>query len=388
LTHSVRASIVITSYNYARFLQGSIDSALAQTYPNLEVIVVDDGSTDGSRDIIAGYGDRIVPILKPNGGMGSAFNAGYRASRGDVICFLDADDTLLPETMERAVPLFRPNVAKVHWPLWVVDEQGRRTGSTYPEQPLSEGDLHQRVLRYGDEGYVWPVTSGNAWSRDILSRLFPIPEPDYRESAESYLATLAPAFGTVSAIREPLGTYRLHAQSLSHRSTVHDVMRVTSRRHELIQEILRRAGFDVDRRLWSPNAATRQRISEICAELEGILPSASRFLFVEWNQWGPRRVLARCHAVPFLERDGQYWGRPPDDATAIEELERLRSDGAMFIVFAWPALWWLEYYSGLAAHLRSRYVNVRENENVSVFDLRQDAWATIAADLSQASLCK
>jgi cellulose synthase/poly-beta-1,6-N-acetylglucosamine synthase-like glycosyltransferase len=56
--------------NYARFLKGAIDSALSQTWPNIEVIVVDDGSTDSSRDIIASYGRRVIPVLKPNGGMG------------------------------------------------------------------------------------------------------------------------------------------------------------------------------------------------------------------------------------------------------------------------------------------------------------------------------
>src|SRR5436853_3004216 len=80
-----RVSIIINNYNYGRFLRDAIDSALGQGYPNTEVVVVDDGSSDDSRDIIASYGNRIIPVLKVNGGQASAFNAGFEASGGDVI---------------------------------------------------------------------------------------------------------------------------------------------------------------------------------------------------------------------------------------------------------------------------------------------------------------
>ena len=92
-------SVIVNNYNYGHFLSEAIDSALAQTYTRTEVIVVDDGSTDDSSEIIAGYGDRIIPVLKENGGQASAFNAGFAKSRGDVICFLDADDYLFPQAI-------------------------------------------------------------------------------------------------------------------------------------------------------------------------------------------------------------------------------------------------------------------------------------------------
>ena len=150
------ASVVINNYNYGRFLADAIDSALAQTHPDTEVVVVDDGSTDDSPRIVAAYGDRIVPVLKANGGQASAFNAGFRASRGDVICFLDSDDTLLPTAMARAVEPFRdPSVARVHCPLWEVHEDGTRAGVVVPSTcELAEGDLRDAVLRHGPVGYV------------------------------------------------------------------------------------------------------------------------------------------------------------------------------------------------------------------------------------------
>ena len=92
-------SIVIPSYNYGRFLRQTIDSALNQTYPNTEVIVVDDGSTDDSREVLAGYGERITVHLQENRGEAVAYNTGFRLSRGAIVCFLDSDDALLPTAL-------------------------------------------------------------------------------------------------------------------------------------------------------------------------------------------------------------------------------------------------------------------------------------------------
>jgi glycosyltransferase involved in cell wall biosynthesis len=95
-------SIIINNYNYGHFVSEAIDSALNQTYSQIEVIVVDDGSTDNSRKIIASYEHRITSILKENGGQASALNAGFAATQGDIICFLDADDIFLIEKLKKS----------------------------------------------------------------------------------------------------------------------------------------------------------------------------------------------------------------------------------------------------------------------------------------------
>jgi hypothetical protein len=76
------------------------------------------------------------------------------------------------------------------------------------------------------------------------------------------------------------------------------------------------------------------------------------------------------HALPFLEKDGAYWGPPPDDATAITELRRLRSEGAAFIAFAWPAFWWLDHYAGFRDFLTTRFPCVIRNDDIVLFDLQ------------------
>jgi glycosyltransferase involved in cell wall biosynthesis len=168
-------SIIIDNFNYARFLRAAIDSAIAQTYAPVEVIVVDDGSTDNSRDVISSYGDRLSAILKTNGGHASAFNAGFRASRGSVVMFLDADDLLLPNAVEEVVRAWHPGTAKAQFVLAHVDADGRALGGVVPYSPaqMPDGDIRASILDAG--GYVGVPTSGNAFARSLLDRLLPLP---------------------------------------------------------------------------------------------------------------------------------------------------------------------------------------------------------------------
>src|SRR4051812_15580158 len=92
----MKLSIIIVNYNYGDYVGAAIDSALAVDWPDKEIIVADDGSTDNSREIILSYGDRIVPLFLCNGGRNSASNKAFERSSGDIITFVDSDDILFP----------------------------------------------------------------------------------------------------------------------------------------------------------------------------------------------------------------------------------------------------------------------------------------------------
>ena len=209
-------TIIINNYNYGRFLRSAIESALAQTYAGTEVIVVDDGSSDESRTIIASYGERIIPVLKQNGGQASALNAGFARSHGSIVIFLDADDMLEPHVVERVVEHFwaNPKVVRVQYRLNVIDRAGLPTGLSKPPRhmPIPSGDLRQRAFLYGDD-IPWLPTSGNAFSAPMLQRIFPIPEPAYRICADYYLSNLSPLFGMVVSLDETGGYYRVHGSN-------------------------------------------------------------------------------------------------------------------------------------------------------------------------------
>lgn len=209
MTKKKLVSIIINNYNYDKFLKKAIDSVLNQTYLNNEIIVVDDGSTDGSRDIIVEYGDRIIPILQENGKQGKAFNSGFDLSKGDIIIFLDSDDYLFPHAVEKIVQVWKPDLAKVHYRLSVVDIDGQSLGYSLPQGgfPLSSGNISQNLLQ--GEGYSSTPTSGNALNRKAMESLFPIPDK-YKLTSDDYLSTLIPFYGEILAIEEELGVYRIH----------------------------------------------------------------------------------------------------------------------------------------------------------------------------------
>src|SRR5690349_8088319 len=102
-------TVLIDAYNYARFLPRAIKSVLAQTYPaeSLEILVVDDGSTDDTAGVAVRYQDQVRYVRKSNGGQASAFNLGLEEARGEIICFLDADDTFYPDKVWFVVDAFR-----------------------------------------------------------------------------------------------------------------------------------------------------------------------------------------------------------------------------------------------------------------------------------------
>ncbi|MBN1472359.1 MAG: glycosyltransferase family 2 protein [Syntrophaceae bacterium] len=205
---------LICNYNYGRYLGDAIESALAQTWKNLEVIVVDDGSTDESREVLKNYEGKIKTILKENGGQASAFNEGIAEARGEIICFLDSDDFWYPERVELTVAKYQ----EAPWglvcnELLEVNEAGVKIG----DQPyslanhffLQSGDVLKFIL---DNGFSWVFspTSGLNLTMEIAKKIFPLPEKEWRICADSPIAYGAICHAPVGVISKPLGAYRLH----------------------------------------------------------------------------------------------------------------------------------------------------------------------------------
>jgi glycosyltransferase involved in cell wall biosynthesis len=369
------ASVIINNFNYGHFLAQAVESALGQTYSNREVIVVDDGSTDDSREVISRYGNKIIPVLKTNEGQASAFNAGIAASRGKVILFLDADDFLLPTAFEKSVPAFDDfNVAKAHWPMWIVDETGRKTGHLIPNRPLSEGDLRDAIMRGGPMSAVNSPTSGNAWARSFLEKVLPIRECGDKHGADAYLFTLAPIFGRVAQISEPQSCYREHPKSFSGKGPEFRIRRDV-RRYEfhcsILSEYLDGMGIKAAPQNWQGPDTVYGWMKGMLAlprEISPIIPKGAKFILVDEGQLGAE-FFPDWQAIPFTEKDGKYWGPPADDENAIAELNRQRAAGAKYILFTVSCFWWLEHYPGFRHYLSANFRHRSAGENLIVFEL-------------------
>lgn len=136
-------SVVVPVYNAAAFVRRAIDSVLAQTWSDRELLVVDDGSTDDTRIVLAGYGARLRVLSQDNAGPAAARNHGLREARGEFIAFLDADDWWLPAKLERQVALMRnrPDVGFCSTTTLVVASTGEPEGDwpcCAPDSPLPE----------------------------------------------------------------------------------------------------------------------------------------------------------------------------------------------------------------------------------------------------------
>ena len=205
----MKFTVVVGNYNCARWVGGAIESALRQ--PDTQVIVVDDGSTDGSRAVIQGYADRAELVFQANRGQGGVYNEGWRRATGELVLFLDSDDLLSEGALAQAAVAWRPGTAKVQWQLQAIDARGRRLGRSPAQLSLPSGGLARHLGIWGY--YPSPAGSGASYHRSYLSQVLPLEESQWRLCADGYLHGPAPLFGDVRYIPKALGTYRVHGQN-------------------------------------------------------------------------------------------------------------------------------------------------------------------------------
>lgn len=204
-------TVLIDNYNYRSFVGDAIESALSQTYQNVEVVVVDDGSTDGSREVIASFGNRIVAVFKENGGQTSAINAGLAASRGEWIHLLDSDDLFCKNKLERlAESIARyPSARMVAHDLAYCDDKGQAIEFAQPYIPKLTLVDDRQLARRGKLSVSLPAHSGLSMRRDLLESLSPLPE-GIRMGIDNYLKWVSLSLAPVLVIPERLAKQRIH----------------------------------------------------------------------------------------------------------------------------------------------------------------------------------
>jgi glycosyltransferase involved in cell wall biosynthesis len=209
----VKVTVCINNFNYEKYLREAIDSALNQTHDDVEVVVVDDGSTDGSHEIIKSYGDRIKAVLKPNGGQGSTINAGFAAATGDVICLLDADDTFTPDKCKRVSEICSAD-PEVGWVFHLMQVYYVKTDEMRPLRhrgPTRRIDFRPLIKAGKFPGFV-PATSALCFTRKLLEQILPMPEAE-GTSADRYLKPMALALAPGYFLDEALCVQKIHGSN-------------------------------------------------------------------------------------------------------------------------------------------------------------------------------
>lgn len=200
------------------------------------------------------------------------------------------------------------------------------------------GVLHVSVPHYESE---------NAWIDPTHRRGFHLDSFDYFDPATHWGATF--------------GFYTPRKWQIQHKELLDGNVRVT---------MSSRKDAEVDWSSLSPQRKLSEQAVKAADEISSLTAQNASFVLVDNNEMGDEITPGGRRKVPFIERNGEYWGPPEDDMTATLELERLRREGASHVVFAWPAFWWLNHYARFSQYLRENYCCVLENERLIVFDLR------------------
>lgn len=205
-------SVLIDTYNHERFIEQAIVSVLEQDFPSAqtEIIVIDDGSTDRTPEIVRKFEPRVRLLQKPNGGQASAFNAGTPHATGEFIAFLDGDDWWLPEKLSRVLDAFHadPALGFVGHGIILSYMDGSQMSHVLGEES-SFRVATLETARHFRSRKAFLGTSRMTVRANVLHQILPVPEVLAIE-ADEYIFTLAAAISDVKILTEPLLHYRIH----------------------------------------------------------------------------------------------------------------------------------------------------------------------------------
>lgn len=394
-----RVSIFIPTYNRSLMVAEAVESALAQNHEDFQIVVVDDGSTDDTAATVASFRDPHLKYVRNNKNLG-LFRNWVRAldlNPSPYVSILPDDDAYLPGFINRSVEVLDryPDAAFSSTLARRIDGNDRPLASQEPRGATDciEGleYLHQIV-----SGRHWVIQPATVMMRAAAVQAVGGFDPVH--SATSFDFNLYIRLGArfdVAFLDEELARVRVHEETVSHQAfnvvgatgpltTLAELMDAglfLLRSERAADEEYRRW---LSRRLMSIsllrsqitaelipglNLAWDERVQVAIDHIAGLVAHESSFVLIDAGELGLREV-AGCRALPLLERNGSYWGPPPDDEAAIRALEQVGAQAGTTVVVAWPAFEWLDWYPGLARYLEDRYARVAANSLIVAFRAR------------------
>ncbi|MGV0106874.1 glycosyltransferase family 2 protein [Nostoc sp. DSM 114160] len=396
-----KVSIVIPTYNRSELLKTSLQSALAQDYPDFQVLVLDNASSDDTEAVVCSFADSRITYIRneTNIGMFRNWQRAIEVNSSPYVAILSDDDILLPNFIHESVLALdnHPDAGFSVAQAEIIDTNGvpvhvtgKELSDNFPEGSIDGLEFIHQIA----DGRKWILLcSAIVFRANALAMVGGIDAPHSKYMLDLNLYLRMAAQFDLFFIAKQLAQVRYHleqdsqinfslggtgplgvmaertdaiayllksprAEDASYRQWLAErLLHISMRRSQFTSELIPELNLS-----WS------ERLQIAMQEIASVIPIGKRLILVDENQWGCE-ILPQYDALPFLEQDGQYWGAPLNDEIAIRELERMRQAGASFIVIAWPAFWWLDYYSGLRNYLSSNFRRVLDNSRLVVFDL-------------------
>lgn len=399
MTLETKVTIAIPTYNRSQLLKTSLKSALAQDYSDFQVLVLDNASTDDTEAVVRSFADERITYVRneTNIGLFGNWQRVIEINSSPYLSFLPDDDTLLPNFISESVLALdnHTQAGLSSGRAELIDAAGDRV-----DVPNKSDDLPLGLIEGLD--FIHQIVDGRKWvllASAVMFRAdafatvggYDTPHSKYMIDLNVYLR-IATQFD-LCFIPKNLAQVRYHEEQdslVNFRSGGTGPIAVMAERTDAIAYLLRspraenaayrqwlaerllhismrRSDF-TSQLLGELNLSWSERLKIAIREISATIPAGKCFILVDENQWSTE--MSQFNYLPFLERDGYYWGAPPDDSFAIGEVERMRQAGASFMVIGWSAFWWLDYYSLLRNYLYLNFRCVLQNSRLIVFDLR------------------
>jgi glycosyltransferase involved in cell wall biosynthesis len=422
--NSPRVSIGLPVHNGENYLEEAIKSILSQTFEEFELIISDNASTDKTKEICNDYAsqDKRVTYSRNPENLGASANYIRVFNLGSAEYFKWAahDDLCKEDYLKKCIEVLDndPSIVLCFSRVSSIDPNGKIVKEWDPRPNLDSQIAHERfrdVLERTDTFPIWGVIRADTLRRtpllgnypahdrpllaelSLYGRFHEVPEFLFldrehpQRSVRAYDASkprqaitwydpkqadklIFPAWKLLAEygaainrapihLRERLRCYFEILRWIKYmRLYLFDDLIFGGGHLPLLGSLIKKLNEIQSNILWS------RKISNAEKDLKSVVSTSNPIIMVDQGEIDPGAFLG-WRKIPFPESDGEYWGLPASDSDAIQELERLRSNGFRYIVFAWPAYWWFHHYTVFYQYLRSKYKCIFQNNRILVFDL-------------------
>jgi lipopolysaccharide biosynthesis glycosyltransferase len=395
-----RVTIAIPTFNRPQLLRNCLESVIAQEFTDFHVLILDNSAKGATEKIVKSFADQRINYSRNETDLG-LFGNWVRALdlySSPYIAIFHESDRMLPNFVSDSVSILdnHPEAAFSFCSASFIDYRGnplnRKDKSDIPHGVMDGlGYLHHIVA--GSLGITQPSTV--MMRSSALADIGQIEPEHSRQFFDMNLFIRLASKSDVAFINQPLVQIRLYPErdkesdfiAIEGTEQLATVAEITDAIAYLLQS--KRGNDETYRGLLTENLlAVNRRNSNLIRhlvpsleftfsdlleiarrEILAVIPSGSSFILVDRYIFYDK-IFPDRNVLPFLERGGESWGNPPDDDTAIKELERMRKAGVGFMVIAWWEFWWLDYYSRFFDYLRSNFPCLINNERLLIFDLR------------------